>query len=581
METTLPALLAARASEDHPQAGYRFLDASERESWFGLDAIFARARRAAGALRALGLRHGDVVALILPTHVTFFDAWFGCQLLGVIPVALYPPVRLGRLDEYVERTAAMLRVSGAALLISEPRIRRLLGQVIERAPLRLGLLDAAALQDGAPCDPVAVGPDDTQMIQFSSGTTVAPKAVELTHRQTLANASVILDVILTANPKGAPAGQDEPGGVSWLPLYHDMGLIGCVFPAILGVGPLTLIPPEAFLARPALWLRAISRYRGTISPAPNFAFALCTERIRDEELVGVDLSSWSLALNGAEPVSPATCAAFVDRFGRYGLRPGSLMPVYGLSEMALAVTFSRSGGGVRSRRVDPEALAAGRVVDADAGPGRPLVSCGEPLPGYAVEIRGADGVAAPDGHIGEVWASGPSRMKGYRGRDDQPFVGPWLATGDLGARLDGELYITGRAKDLIVIRGRNHAPQDVEAAVDAVAGVRVGCAAAVADLDGDGERLLVFVEVRERAPGQAEACADAIRGRLGVSPDLVVLLEPGTLPRTSSGKIRRGEALAQWRRGALAPPESVTPWMLAGAFAKSAMGFLRARWRAT
>jgi acyl-CoA synthetase (AMP-forming)/AMP-acid ligase II len=364
-----------------------------------------------------------------------------------------------------------------------------------------------------------------------------------------------------------------------LPLYHDMGLIGCVFPAILAPGALTLIPPEVFLAKPAVWLRALSTYKGTISPAPNFAFALCTERIRDEELAGVDLSAWSLALNGAEPVSPAVCRAFIDRFSKLGFRPGSLLPVYGMSEMALAVAFAETGRGVRTVRLDPDALSRGTAKPTSADVAIELATVGGPLPGYAIAIRDRHRVDVPSGVVGRIWTSGPSRMAGYRDRDDQPFDGPWLDTGDVGFLLDGELYITGRAKDLIVIRGRNHAPQDVESAVDVVPGVRTGCAAAVADLGSDGEHLLVFVEVREPHAGQAEACADAIRSRIGVSPHLVVLLDPGTLPRTSSGKIRRAETLARWKTGTLTPPERVTPFMLAGVFAKSALGFLQAAWR--
>jgi fatty-acyl-CoA synthase len=556
-----------------PRAGYRFLDAAERPTWHDMATTWSRARRAAGALRAAGVGRGHTVALILPTAPSFLDAWLGCQVLGAVPVALYPPVRLGRLDEYFERSAAMLRVSEAAAIVTDARVRRLLGRLVELQPTPLGVLDAAALLDGAPVEPEPAGADDVQMIQFSSGTTVDPKPVVLTHGQTMANARAISDQVRATNPldSATPA-----AGVSWLPLYHDMGLIGCVFPAALTPGPLTLIPPEVFLAKPAVWLRAISRYRGTISPAPSFAYALCTERIRPAELEGVDLSSWSMALNGAEPVAPAATRAFIERFAPYGLRAEALMPVYGLSEMALAVTFTPPGRGMRTVHLDRAALGEGRAVEAPPGDGAvELATLGPPLPGYAVEIRSGAG-----SDVGRVWCAGPSRMKGYLGRAGQPFDGPWLDTGDVGLLHDGELVVTGRAKDLLVIRGRNHAPQDLERAVDTVDGVRTGCAAAVADIGDHGERLLLFVEVRAPVEGQAEACATAVRAATGVTPDLVLLLAPGTLPRTSSGKIRRSETLARFHAGTLTEPDAVTPWMVAGALARSALGWLRAGWRA-
>ena len=586
---TLGGALERAAEAETERDGLIFIDLKESETKLAWRAVYERAQRAAGALEEAGVAAGERVAIILPTGPAFMDAFFGCQLLGAVPVPLYPPVRLGRLDEYVARTSAMLAAVDAALVVTEARIRRLLGQVMARFKPRLGLVDAAALELGQARAPTLTDPDDLSFVQFSSGTTVEPKAVALSHRAVLANARSVMDRIPHAI-------EDQPSGVSWLPLYHDMGLIGCVLPALLHPGPLALIPPENFLLKPALWLRAIARHRGTVSPAPNFAYGLCVDRVQDADLEDVDgrgtrcdLSSWLLALNGAEPVSPATLRAFRARFAAWGLREEALTPVYGLSEASLAVTFSDPFTPFRGQHFDRVALANGRVVPVEpspagaeaigeaAPPPLELVSVGTPLEGFEVQIRDAQRRLAPEDRVGHLWVRGPSLMDGYLNRADSPIVDGWLDTGDLAFLHGGELYISGRAKDLLILRGRNHAPQEVEHAIDGLEGVRSGCSAAVAELSEEGERLLLFVEARQAVPGLADEVAQVAFSATGLRPDLVVVLEPGTLPRTSSGKIRRGEALRLWRNGDLLPPDKVTPWMLAGALAKSALGFWSSR----
>ena len=579
MRETLVACLLRAGEVETPRDGLCFIDRHERETKLAWREVRDRALRSAGALASAGVRPGDRVAIVLPTGPTFFDAFFGAQLAGAVPVPLYPPVRLGRLDEYYDKTAAMLRAVDAAAIVSDSRVRRLLGQVLARHRPPLGLLAAEALAEGPEAPPWSARPDELAMVQFSSGTTVDPKPVALTHGAVLSNVVAIASQI----PHGE---HDAPGGVSWLPLYHDMGLIGCVFPALWHPAPLALIPPEVFLLRPALWLRALARHGATVSPAPNFAYGLCVERVADADLDDVDgkgtradLSRWILALNGAEPVAPRTLVAFRDRFASWGLHPEALTPVYGLSEASLAVTFSDPTAPFRVDRFDRARLAAGEAVPAadDATDPVTLVSVGRALPGFAVQIRAEDGAPLPEGRVGVLWAAGPSLMRGYLGRDDQPIVDGWLNTGDLGFLRDGELFIAGRAKDVIVLRGENHVPHDIEHAVDAVEGVRTGCAAAVGEVGEDGERLLIFVEVREVREGMAEACRQAVKAATGLDPALVVLLEAGTLPRTSSGKIRRAEALRRFRAGELTAPARVTPWLLAGALAKSALGYLKGR----
>jgi acyl-CoA synthetase (AMP-forming)/AMP-acid ligase II len=457
-------------------------------------------------------------------------------LAGAVPVPLYPPLRLGRMEEFHRRTARMLQVSGARVVLSDSRISRFLGVAVAEARPPLGL---QRVRRGQPIT-VHSSPSDLLLIQFSSGTTVDPKPVALTHANVLANIAAIETIV---------PGDDAQAGVSWLPLYHDMGLIGCLLLAVHRPGPLTLIPPEVFLARPAIWLRAISRKRATISVAPNFAYGLCVRRVRDSEMEGVDLSSWRFALNGAEPVAPAVLRRFSERFAPNGFDARALMPVYGLSEASLAVAFTPSGRG-------PRTWIAG---------GRELASVGAPLPGIDIDVRG-----------GRIFVRGPSVMQGYFGNPAatrEALIDGWLDTGDLGFVDGGELFVSGRAKDLVILRGVNHAPQEFEDALDGVDGVRPGCTAAVGVPTAEGEELVLLVET------DGDADAEWIRGRViertGIRPSQVHLLAPGTLPRTSSGKLRRSEALRQLLAGELRSPDPVTLLHVAKETARSLLARMR------
>lgn len=560
MPTTLGGALRRAATEGAGQ-GLVFVDKRENETRLGWGDLYTRAQSFAGGLRQRGVLPGETVALVLPTTPGFFDAFFGTILAGAVPVPLYPPVRLGRLDEYHARTTAMLKAAETRLLVTDDRLWRILGETVRRADVEcVRVDDVVAAGRGSPVH-IEGSPDDLAMVQFSSGTTVEPKPVALSHQNVLANVVAILGVVLDVDEHHSRA------GVSWLPLYHDMGLIGCVFPALVQPGTLTLIPPELFIAKPALWLRALGRTGAVVSPAPNFAYALCVDRVKDEEMEGVDLSNWRLALNGAEPVSPSTLHRFVTRFARWGLRPDALTPVYGLAEASLAVTFSPARRPFRTARFDREALGRGEVRAADDGV--ELVSVGKPLPG--MEVR------APEDHVGPVLVKGPSVMVGYLHQPERTaatIVDGWLDTGDLGFLHDGELFVTGRAKDVLILRGRNHAPHEVEQAVDAVEGVRLGCAAAVSFLPegGDTERLVLFVEAKDPSPNLEHRCAEAVLAATQLVVDELIVLHPGTLPRTSSGKIRRAEALRLFQAGELRPPKSVTPLLIAGALARGTLG---------
>jgi acyl-CoA synthetase (AMP-forming)/AMP-acid ligase II len=324
------------------------------------------------------------------------ETFFGALLAGAVPVPLYPPVRLGRIAEYHAATARMLTAAGARLVVTDRRVGLLLGESVARARPPLGRVYASELLEEGPPLEREVSPEDLGLIQFSSGSTTDPKPVALTHANLVAQCATLQQ--LMRDPGGPP-----PLGVSWLPLYHDMGLIGCLLVAAYWPGPLVLIPPEVFLARPAIWLRAISRHRGTISPAPNFAYGLCLKRVREEDTVGLDLSSWRFALNGAEPVSPEVITRFCDRFAPLGFDPASLMPVYGLSEASLAVTFSPRRAPLRRAEIDPERLAReGRAVTG----ARLIVSVGKPVPGVELELRDELGKVVPEDRVGRVFARG-------------------------------------------------------------------------------------------------------------------------------------------------------------------------------
>ena len=553
-------------------AGLTFVDAHEVETKLSWAEVQTRARRMAAALAKLGVRPGDRVAMVLPTGADFMDAFFGTLLAGAVPVPLYPPVRLGRMDEYARITGRMLVVCGAAVVLTDRRIRLLLGKAVEVARPALGCPTVTELMQGAAGElTIDPGPAALGLIQFSSGSTVDPKPVALTQANLMAQLAALRALLV-----------EQPGthekGVSWLPLYHDMGLIGCLLVALYVPGDLVLLPPEAFLAKPSIWLRAISRHRATISPAPNFAYGLCLKRVRDEDLEGLDLSTWTYALNGAEPVSHEVMTRFCDRFGRFGFRREALMPVYGLSEAALAVTFTSGTGDKPVLHVDPAAIAA----QGDVLPGaRPLVSVGHPVPGCDIEVRADDGTVVAERHVGHVFARGPFVMKEYFGNPEataRALRGGWLDTGDLGFVDAGELYVCGRTKDLVIIRGANHAPQVFEECLESLAGVRTGCAVAVGFIapDTHDEALLILAERADDPPSDlAHQISSAIVSRTGIRPHTVMVLAPGTLPRTSSGKLRRAEALRLFLAQQLVAPRPVNLLSVGGEMAKSALAHAR------
>jgi acyl-CoA synthetase (AMP-forming)/AMP-acid ligase II/1-acyl-sn-glycerol-3-phosphate acyltransferase len=552
----------------------------EREQPITYGELWARASAVAGGLRAHGVERGDSVALMLRTEPAFFSAFFGVLLAGAVPVPIYPPTRPARLEEYAARQVKILDNARARLLITFPEVQGVAGLLRAQVRSLRGATTLARLTSAPPVAPAPAGTDDPALIQYTSGSTGDPKGVLLSHANLLANIRGLGQALRL---------RADDVCVSWLPLYHDMGLIGTWLGSLYHGVPVVILSPLAFLARPARWLRAISAHRATISAAPNFAFDLCVKRIADAELQGVDLRSWRLAMNGSEAVSADTIERFSRRFAAYGFRAEAMCPVYGLAESSVGLTISSVGRGPRVDRVRRAVFEHTRRAEP-ATPDEPsplaFVACGEPLPDHAVRVVDAGGHVLGDRVEGRVEFRGPSVTSGYF-RNQAATAGVlhdgWMDSGDLGYRADGELVVTGRRKDLIIRAGRNLYPQEVEELVGDIPGVRKGCVAAfgVGDPAIGTERLIVIAETRASAPDARADLEAAVRERvvaaLGLPPDTIVIAAPGTVLKTSSGKIRRSATREAWLTGTLGRRVSPTLQRLrlvataAGARAKQAV----------
>jgi len=557
--TTLHAALWQRA-ELHPNRPQAFLREDDgRELTLTYGQLRDEARAVAHGLRERGVEPGATVALMLPTGLDFLRSFQGILLAGAVPVPIYPPLRLDRLEEYALRQSAILKDAGVKVLITIARARPVATILRSAVPSLNDVVTADELAEGGPLwDAPAGRPEDAAFIQYTSGSTGQPKGVLLTHANLLANIRAIA------------AGLDaRPGdvGASWLPLYHDMGLIGSWLFCLVRGYPIDIQSPLSFLARPERWLWAIHRRRATLSAAPNFAYELCVRRISDAALEGLDLSSWRCALNGAEPVQPETLERFAQRFARYGFRREALLPVYGLAENSVALAFPPPGRGPLVDAVGRSAFAdLGR---AEAAPGAAdalrFVSVGRVLPEHELEIVDARGEPCGERVMGRIAFRGPSRTSGYFRQPEATAAlmlpNGLMDTGDLGYLAEGELFVTGRAKDLIIKGGRNLVPQEIEEVAGAVRGVRRGCVAAFGvEHTSQGTELLVIVaETREKRREVLErietAVIEAVAAHVGVPPDRVVLVLPGGVPKTSSGKIRRAATRAAFERGQLGKSE--------------------------
>ncbi len=543
----------------------------------------AGAAAVAAGLQGHGLEARQTVAIMLATSPEYFYTYFGILLAGGIPVPIYPPARLSQIEEHVRRHAGILANAQAAILVTVPEAMAVARLLEANVPGLRRVVTAAELsRERGGQVRVPVNAEDIAFIQYTSGSTGNPKGVVLTHANLLANIRAIGEAVQVTS---------RDVFVSWLPLYHDMGLISTWLASLYFGNPLVVMSPLAFLAGPERWLWAIHRYRGTLTAAPNFAYELCLKRLGDEQLHGLDLSSVRLMGNGSEMVSPDTIERFTARFSKYGFSPQAMAPVYGLAESTVGLLCPPMGRGplVDVIRREPFGLHR-KALPAPSDDSNPLrfVSCGRPLPGHEARIVDETGLEVGERVEGRLEFKGPSATRGYYRNPEETarlFHGAWLDTGDRAYVAEGDIYVTGRVKDIIIRGGRNIYPHELEEAVGALAGVRKGCATVFGSPDPQSgtERLVVLAETRETDAAMRDALREAIFhavvDALGEPPDEVVLAPPHTVLKTSSGKLRRSASRELYEAGLVGARSSAAWWQVARLLFRAALPQAR-RWLA-
>ncbi|ASC71044.1 peptide synthetase [Halomicronema hongdechloris C2206] len=560
--STLVDLLRRRALHQPGQKAFTFLKDGEIEAGsLTYRELDHQSRTIAARLQAMGLE-GERALLLYPPGLEYLAAFFGCLYAGVIAVPAYPP----RNQRNTPRILAVVKDAEAAIALTttviQARLQSLLRKHEDLADLQWLTTDDLAAGAAGEWQPPTLGSDSLAFLQYTSGSTGMPKGVMLSHGNLLHNAAVTYELM---------GHSPESVFVSWLPVYHDMGLIGGILQPLYGDFPCILMPPASFLQRPYRWLQTISHYRGTTSGAPNFAYELCVEKVTPEQRQSLDLSSWTVAFNGAEPVRSQTLERFAAEFATCGFRSQAFYPCYGMAEATLMVSGGRQQEAPVVKLLQKVALEHNRVVEANGhsvDQAQSLVGCGQTMPQQRIVIAHPETqIRCAGDEIGEIWVSGPSVGQGYWQRpaeSEQTFaayladtgVGPFLRTGDLGFLHQGELFITGRTKDLIIIRGRNLYPQDIELTTErSHPALRSGGGAAFMVEEQREEKLVVVQELEFRQKPDPEEVTAAIREAIAQEHEVqayaVVLIKPGTIPKTSSGKIQRRATRAGFLAGHL------------------------------
>jgi fatty-acyl-CoA synthase len=543
----------ANVGKEYPNHGFVFQDLEGKETAYDYPQVEQQTAARAANLQAAGLQKGDRLGLIVIEPEDFVLTFLAAVRVGIVPVPLYPPLSFGNLDAYSERTAKVLESAGARLLVASAKLQNVLWSMVDKVPSLERLVVAEKLRDAttAPVYPEIL-PEDLAFLQYTSGSTSDPKGVMVTHASLVANSRGIINEGLQLIPERGDK------GVSWLPLYHDMGLIGFVIAPICWGVPVVFIPTMRFIKRPSVWLDTIHRHRGTASFAPNFAYALAARRVKDSDLEQWDLSCLKVLGCGAEPIQAETMRLFTELFAeRCKLPRNAIMPAYGMAEATLAITLKPAPEPLQTLVIDAETFSeSGRVTAPTEGRAAiEHVACGVPFKGHEVAILDEHGNPLPDGLEGEICHRGASVTPGYFGNAEataQSWRNGWLRTGDLGFLKDGQLYVTGRIKDLIIVNGRNVHPQAVEWAVAEVDGVRRGNVVAFS-VPGDlGEELVVVLETKESEHGPlSEEVRRAVQRELSLSTREVVCLKTGALPKTSSGKLQRRKTREMYLKGLL------------------------------
>ena len=513
-------------------------------------ALRERALEMAGRLRAAGLAPGNRVALVAETAPSFMTAFFACQYAGMLPCPVPLPMQIGGRDSYVARVAGMLRAARAHMLIAPATLADTLKEAADAAGVPLLDHETLATLPEASGAINPLGEGDPAYIQYSSGSTSAPKGILISQRAIMANTTGILRHGLRA--------REDDRGFSWLPLYHDMGLVGFFLSPVMGQSSVDYMATADFAKRPTIWLHLMSENRCTASYAPSFGYELAARRINGKAET-LDLSHWRIAGIGGDMVRPEVLDAFAQALAPAGFDPRAFLPSYGMAEMSLAISFADLDRPMRTDVVDREAARCEGVArpareDAHA---RTFVSCGRVLPGHELKVVDENGNALPERHIGHILVKGPSMMSGYFANPEATAAamreGGFLDTGDLGYMVDGEIFITGRSKDMILHHGRNIWPQDIEWAVERLPGLRSGDAAAFGVEREDGtERIVVLVQCRKRDVAAQEelrrAVSRVVHEVAGAECE-VVLVAPRSLPLTSSGKLARSRARQMYLNG--------------------------------
>lgn len=561
--TTVAGAIRLGASVCPERIAFVFETPGETERRYNYAQLHAACLKRAAGYHKEGLRKGDRLAMIVPMPEDFVLSFLGATLAGIIPVPMYPPVALGKVESYTKNAEHIVASSGARALLTTKQVRPIVGSLLEQGAVeKLLLTDHLDLDAPTAGVEAEVTGDDICFLQYTSGSTSAPKGVIVTNENLRANAWAIM-----RTGRESVDARDDDWGVSWLPLYHDMGLIGFVIAPLFDRIPITFLPTMEFVKRPVYWLEMLTKYKASITFAPNFAYALAARRVRDADLPSYDLSRMRVAGCGAEPIQPATLRMFVDRLKPAGMKYSALLPCYGMAEATLAMSFEPTGEDLLTDKVDMDAFRAGHAKPFD--PAVPdarsveIVACGKAMQGHELAAFDEEGNRLPDRMIGELGFKGPSVTKGYYGNPEataQSFRGEWLFTGDLGYLADGHVYVCGRVKDMIIVNGRNYYPTDIEWLVQDVEGVRKGSVVAfsVQPEGAASEQLVVVAEwaAKDRPSEDAlvviqKKIMEVVQSQVGINAWKVVMIPAGTIPKTSSGKLQRRRTKQQFEDGVL------------------------------
>ncbi len=572
---------AVRALSGDRARGFVFVRSDGSERLWTFQDIAVEAQRRAGRLADHGLKKGDRLALVIPDGEEFVLSFLGALFAGVVPVPIYPQLSFKNIDSYHATIAHIAKASGAELLLTTAATKPYVDPALPMVDTLRAIATVDDLAGSSAAATADVGPEDVAFLQFTSGSTSSPKGVVVTHDNLSANAEAFMIHGVQRDPR-------VDKGVSWLPLFHDMGLIGFVVGPLFTNVPCVFLPTASFVRAPRLWLDKIHEHRGTITYAPNFAYALVAKRLKDKDVDGLDLSCLRVAGCGAEPIQAKALRDFAAKLAPAKFDPRAFIPSYGMAEATLAITFSTLRQGLATDIVDPTALARGHAEDARAESGSPaagsaaleLVDCGRSFPGHEIDIVDEAGNRVEERRVGQIVLRGPSVTSGYFQEPeltaqtykalpgDEPGAAPWLHTGDLGYLVDGRLFVCGRVKDVIIVRGRNYYPNDIEWAVSELPNVRRGNVVAFGVfVDSQGrvgagalgeEQLVICCEGAgpdaTAIRGAASAC---IAAQFGLTPYEIVVAPLASLPRTSSGKPQRRKARQMYLDGTLQRARSV------------------------